>query len=230
MKKLLTTLSALLALNFLVVAGGVGWLFQSGHVDRARVNAIKELLFPPPAASAPAAQPADAGPAPASKRMQDLLAKHAGRSAAQQVDFIQQTFDATLAQLDRREREVADRERQVASANAKLVDDRKTLEAERQRLTNQEREFDRLASDKGFQDTLSLYNTMPGRQVKGVFMTMDEASAAQYLDAMEPRTATKILKEFKSPDEADRMKRILEKMRHPPGSAAAATQPGREQR
>ena len=42
------------------------------------------------------------GRRPASKRMQDLLAKYSGHSAAQQVEFIQQTFDATTAQLDRR--------------------------------------------------------------------------------------------------------------------------------
>lgn len=224
MKKLWTTLVHLLALNFLALAGGVGWLFQSHHLDRARVTSIKEIVFPPAAANAPATQPAGEGPAPASKRMQDLLAKYSGHSAAEQVDFIQQTFDATTVQLDRREREVADREQQVAGANAKLAEDRKTLEMERQRLTEQEREADRLAADKGFQDTLSLYRTMSGRQVKGVFMTMDEASAAQYLDAMEPRTAAKILKEFKSADELDRMKRILEKMRHPPGVAGPATQ------
>ena len=69
---------------------------------------------------------------------------------------------------------------------------------------------------------------MPGRQVKGVFMSMDEALAAQYLDAMQPRTAAKILKEFKSADEVDRMKRILDKMRHSPGGAGPATQPAKE--
>jgi len=116
----------------------------------------------------------------------------------------------------------------TGSGAAKLTEDRKTLEAERQRLTNPERKFDRLASDKGFQDMLSLYNAMPGRQVKGVFMTMDETSAARYLDAMEPRTVAKILKEFKSPEEADRIKHILEKMRCAPGSAAAATQAAEE--
>ena len=228
MKKLFSTLIFLLAINFLALAGGVGWLFQSGHLDRKRVTTIKETVFPPPPVEVPATQPVGAGPAPASKRMQDLLAKYSGHSAAQQVEFIQQTFDATTVQLDRREREVADRERQVAAAISKLAEDRKNLEGERQRLTNQEREADRLLGDKGFQDTLNLYNTMSGRQVKAVFMTMDETSAAQYLDAMQPRTAAKILKEFKSADELDRMKRILEKMRHPPGATGAATQPAKE--
>ncbi len=228
MKKLFDAIVVLLAVNFLAIAGGVGWLYQSGRLDHKRVGAIKEVLFPPSPTEAPATQPATPEARPAAQRLQELLARHAGRSAAEQVDFIQQTFDATTVQLDRREREVTDRERQVSTANAKLAEDRKTLEAERQRLTDQERQADRLAGDKGFQDTLSLYNTMTGKQVKGVFMTMDEALAAQYLDAMTPRAAAKILKEFKLPDEADRMKRILEKMRHPPGVVGPSTQEARE--
>ncbi|HET6248969.1 MAG TPA: hypothetical protein VFE47_14830 [Tepidisphaeraceae bacterium] len=227
MKKLLSTLITLLAINFLAVVGGVGWLYQSGHLDKAKAAEVKKILFPPPTTQPAATQPSEDVPQPASERLAELLAKHSGHSAGEQVEFIQKTFDATTAQLDRREREVADREQQVANANAKLADDRKALEAERQRLTAQERQADKLASDKGFQDTLTLYSTMQSKQVKGLFMTMDEQGAAEYLDAMEPRDAGKIIKEFKTPDELDRLKRILEKMRHPPG-AGAATQPAKE--
>jgi hypothetical protein len=228
MKKLLGTLITLLALNFIAVAGGVGWLYLSGHLNKERIADIKKIVFPPPPVESPATQPTADVPAPASQRLAELLARRAGHSAAEQVEFIQQTFDATTAQLDRREREVADREQQVAAASLKLTIDRKALEAERQRLSDQERQADRLATDKGFQDTLALYNTMAGKQVKGLFMTMEEGQAAEYLDAMEPRTATKIIKEFKTPDELDRIKRILEKMRHPPNPAGAATQPVKE--
>ncbi len=230
MKKLFTTLMFTLALNFIAVAGAVGWLFQSGHLNHERIAAVRQVLFPPPAVEAPATQPAGPeAPPPMSLRLQELLAKHSiGRSSADQVEAIQQNFDATMAQLDRREREVLDRERQVAFANSKLADDRKSLEAERQKLTDQEQEADRLAADKGFKDTLALYNSMPSRQVKGLFMSMDELSAAQYLDAMPPRSAIKILKEFKTPADLDRMRRILEKMRHPPGGAAPATQEAKE--
>jgi flagellar motility protein MotE (MotC chaperone) len=228
MKNLFNSLAILLAMNFLIVAGGVAWLRQSGHLDKDRISEIRKILFPPPPEEIPATQPVVEGPPPASQRLAELLAKHAGRSAADQVEFIQQTFDSTTAQLDRREREVADREQQVAAANSKLASDRKALETERQRLTEQESQADRLAADKGFQDTLTLYNTMQSRQVKGVFMTMDEGSAAEYLDAMEPRISARIIKEFKTPDELVRMNHILEKMRHPPGAANPATQPAKE--
>ena len=226
MKKLLSTFITLLAINFLALAGGVGWLYSSGHLNKGRVAEVRKVLFPPPEVEAPATQPSDSdkGPTP-SERLAELLAKHAGHSAAEQVAFIQHNFDATTAQLDRREREVSDREAQVASANAKLVDDRKALEAERQRLTDQEQQAGRLATDKGFQDTLTLYNAMASKQVKEAFMAMDDAEAAKYLDAMQPRTANKILKEFKTQDEKDRLKHIFDKMRNAPSEAA--TQPAK---
>jgi flagellar motility protein MotE (MotC chaperone) len=225
-KKLLSTLIALLAINFLALAGGAGWLYTSGHLTRERAGEIKKVLFPPHDAEAPATQPTTADNVPSSsQRLAEMLAKHAGHSAAEQVAFIQKNFDSTSAQLDRREREVSDREAQVASANAKLVDDRKALEAERQKLTDQEQQSARLANDKGFQDTLVLYNAMASKQAKDAFMAMDDKLAAQYLDAMQPRAANKILKEFKTPDEKDRLKRIFDKMRSAPSDAA--TQPSK---
>jgi flagellar motility protein MotE (MotC chaperone) len=205
----------------------VGWLFQSGHLNREKITTIKQTVFDGPATQPAETQPAaPEGPPPASQRLSDLLAKYApGKSTTEKVDFIQQNLDSAAAQLDRREREVADREAQVALANAKLADDRKLLDADRQQLADREKQDDKLANDKGFQDTLNLYNTMTSRQVKTIFMSMDETSAAEYLDAMTPRAAAKILKEFKSPAEVDRLKSIMEKMRHPPGGPATpATQ------
>ena len=225
MKKLWNLLVLTLAVNFLALAAGAAWLYQSGRLDHARMVAMKQILFPPPAQAAPTTQPAEDAPVPTSspKRLEELLSKMAGkRSAAEQVEFIQQTFDTTMAQLDRRQRVIEDLEGQIARANQKLADDRKALDADRAALVAREKESERLAGDKGFQDTLALYNTMPPRQVKGLFMTLDETTVAQYLDAMEPRTAAKIVKEFKTPDELERVKRVLEKMRRPPQASTPA--------
>lgn len=230
MKKLWDILMMTLAFNFLALAGGVGWLYQTGRLDHARIMAVKDVLFPKPV-TAPTTQPSGDSPPPDGiKRLEELLAKNAGkRTAAEQVALIQQNFDATMYQLDQRERTVQDLERQVAAENQKLAKDRAALDADRQALTAREKEADRLANDKGFQDTLALYNAMPPKQAKSVFMTLDDATVAQYLDAMEPRNAARIIKEFKTPDETERIKRILEKMRKPPTPGAPATQDSKEQ-
>jgi len=62
---------------------------------------------------------------------------------------------------------------------------------------------------------------MPAKQVKTLFMAMNAAEVAQYLSQMEPRTATSIIKEFKTPDEIAAIGRILEIVRQTATAAAA---------
>lgn len=214
MKRLWDVLVLTLAVNFLLAAGAVGWLYQSGRLDRPRVAQIKELLFPPPAPATPTTQPAGSDPTtrPA-VQLDELLARHSNLPAGQQVDFIRQTFDAQMAQLDRRTRELGDLKSQIDLANAKLAADRAALDADRKKLTADQEQAKKLATDQGFQDSLNLYNTMPSRQVKTIFMSLTDDAMLQYLRAMDSRSAAKVIKEFKTPEELDRVQRILERMR-----------------
>jgi hypothetical protein len=213
MKKIFTVLMLTLALNFLVAIGGVGWLFRSGHLDKAKITQIKLILFPPPAPPAPAQPAADAATTRPTLRLDELLAKMAGQSAIEQVDTIQQTFDAQMLILDRREREIADLKQQVDLANQKLSVDRAAFQKQLDALNTREQESARLAGDKGFQDSLQLYTAMQPKQVKSIFMQLDEQTVENYFDAMEPRAAAKIIREFKTPDEIAFIQRILERMR-----------------
>jgi hypothetical protein len=192
----------------------VGWLYQGQRLDRAKLLAIKEIVFPPPppAEETPATQPADATTQPI-LRLEELLAQQSGRSASDQVEFIQHSFDAQMAQLDRRHRELLALQDQVDAAKQKMAADRAQLELDRQNLTAEQDEAARLATDKGFQDSLALYTAMPAKKVKEVFMALDDDTVTLYLQAMSPRTAAKILKEFKLPDETVRIQRVMEKMR-----------------
>lgn len=214
MKKLFSVLMLTLAINFLAVAGGVGYLYKIGKLDKDKIHAIKEMIFPPPQADVPTTQPtaSDATTQPTLK-LDELLAKAAGRTAGEQVEFIQQSFDAQMAQLDQRYRELQNFRRQTDIAQAQLAKDRNTLAADRKQLADRQQLATRLASDKGFQDSLQLYNTMPAKQVKTIFMTLNDEIVQQYLQAMQPRTASKIVKEFKATEEVERIQRVLEKMR-----------------
>src|SRR5688500_15572236 len=213
MKKLFNIVVLTLALNFLVVAGAVGWLHQTKRLDRTKVQAIKDILFPKPALPIAATQPAAKPTTQLTLQLDELLARTAGRSATEQVRFIQQTFDAQMVQLERRERELGDLQRQVDLAKEQLTRDRADIDAPRAALAARQDEPTRLASDKGIQDSLNLYNTMPSKQVKQVFMTLDDATVMNYLQAMQPRAAARIIKEFKTPEEVARIQSIMEKMR-----------------
>jgi hypothetical protein len=88
MKRLLNVIVLALAVNFLIVAGGVGYLRFNGSLDRAKVMAIKAVLFPAPSPEQATAQPADATTQPILK-LEELLSQQSGRSAGEQVEFIQ---------------------------------------------------------------------------------------------------------------------------------------------
>ena len=96
-----------------------------------------------------------------------------------------------------------------------MNEERKALDEKEKKLADREQQAQRLASDQGFQDSLALYETLPAKQVKTIFMGLDDAVVIQYLQAMESRTAAKITKEFKSPEESQRLQRLLERMRQP---------------
>ena len=219
MKKLLSVLSLTLAINFLIVAGFVAYLYRDGRLDRARITAIKEILFPPPPPEAPATQPVTDQLAQPTMKLEELLAKTAGRPAAEQLEYIRKSFDSQMAQLDRAHRELLDLNQQVEQARGKLNEERKALDDKEKKLADRDQQSQRLASDQGFQDSLNLYQTLPAKQVKTIFMGLEDATVIQYLQAMESRTAAKITKEFKTPEETQRLAKLLEKMRQPQAAA-----------
>lgn len=219
LKNIYQVLLLTLAINFLAVAAGVGWLWKEGRLDKARIEQIKQVLYPPEVAPPEPVDPPDAESPPAAK-LDELLAKASGRPAAEQVEFLQRSFDAQTAQLDRRHRELLDLQRQVELARKQLEDDRAALAAGEQKLQERAQLQVQLANDKGFQDSLTLYQSMPARQAKSVFMALDDETVVRYLQAMPPRTASKILKEFKTPEETARVQRVLERMREPPTESA----------
>jgi hypothetical protein len=221
MKKLLTVIAWTLALNFLAAVGGIVWLYRTHKLDHDKVHQIKELVF------APATQPA--APAPETRdpstqptlRLEQMMANVSGRSASEQLKFMQTSFDTQMTILDRRFQDLSDQRKTLEQARARLDQDREKLTAEQKRLTDAEQAQAKLQTDKGFQETLELYSTMPAKQVKTIFMSLNDDTMIQYLRAMEPRVATKIIKEFKSAEENQRVAKVLEKMRQAQASTAS---------
>jgi flagellar motility protein MotE (MotC chaperone) len=215
MKKLLGVLVLTLALNFLAVAGGVGYLFQSGKLDKTKIAKLKEIVFAAPVPAVATTQPSAAPSTntPGKMDLATIMANRGGTSAIEQVEFLRRTFDAQMLEFDRRQRELADLQRQVDLANQKLASDRAALDKREKDLAAREQEAQKLQDDQGFQNSLSIYNAMPPRQVKTIFMTLGESTVQQYIEAMDARTAGKIIKEFKTPDETAFIQRVLERIR-----------------
>jgi flagellar motility protein MotE (MotC chaperone) len=222
--KLFNVIVLLLALNFLAVAGGVGWLAKSGRLGKAQVAEIKAILFRPPPEVVAETQPGAPDPSTRpSLKLDALLAEKAGLPVGQQAEHLRQMFDANSAELDRRQRELLALKDQVERAQRELDTGRGQLLKAEAAVNEREQEAARLASDQGFQDALKLYSSMPAKNVKQIFMTLDDETVVRFLRAMEPRTATKILKDFKAPDELSRAQRYLERLEKRPAATAAAT-------
>ena len=222
MKKLLSVLVLTLAANFLLVVGGVAWLWTSGRLDREKVASLREVLQPKPTTQPVevAVEPATEPAADPVSKMEDALATAAGRAewadggTAGELEGRRAAVESAAAALDRRKRELDDLQRLLATSRAKLEADRSALAAERKQYESDRAAAAALASDAGFQATLKLYQSMPAKQAKAIFLAMSDDSVVRYLSAMETRTQTKILREFKTPDETLRVKKLLELMRH----------------
>lgn len=213
MKQLWNILMLTLAVNFLLVAGGVGYLVYDQRLNADTVADIRQLLYPPPPPPDATSDPVPEAPAEPTLILDDLLAEYTGFSSAEKVEQVQHAFDAQLAQLERRQQELRDLQLQVDLAKRQLAADRQTLAKAEEALRLEQDEQLRLQNDQGFQDSLALYQSMRSRQVKEVFMGLDDATIIRYLQAMQPRAAARIVKEFKAPDEISRIQRILEQMR-----------------
>lgn len=232
MKKILTLIMLLLAVHFLAVAGGVGWLVASGRLDKEKVGKIGEVMFPAPT-SQPTTVPTTAPVTDVRPllKLEELLAKQAGRPATEQVEFIRNAFDEQYAQLERRMREMEALQRQIESARDQLGRDRQALDERQKMLDSRETEAARLEQDQGFQAELQLYQSMPSPQVKKLFIAMEDDLVARYLQAMPTRQASKVIKEFKTPEETARLQQILERIRKaaptsPLGKSAEPTSGG----
>ncbi len=102
---------------------------------------------------------------------------------------------------------------QIAAEQERLAKNSAAVEEARRDVESRSAADASRASDKGFQDSLKLYSSLPASQVKKIFMNLSEDTVMNYLQAMPPRAASKIVKEFKSKDELDLIHHVLEKMR-----------------
>jgi len=213
MKKFLNLIVLLLAVNFVAAAGAVAWLFKSGHLSRERMAKIREIAFPSPAKGAPEVSVAQVATTQPTFNLEDLLARHSGKPAAEQLEYIRQSFDAQMAKLDRAQRSLQDLQRQVLAGQKQLAEDRAAFEAERRKFAEQRRQANKQSVDGGFQSSLAMYESLPPKTVKNIFMGLEDDVVIRYLQGMESRNAARVMKEFKSAPETERLKKLMERMR-----------------
>jgi flagellar motility protein MotE (MotC chaperone) len=227
LKKLGLALMIVLAINFLAVLAAAGYLFSSGALSKDKLGEIGKVMYPAPT-SQPATQPAAVADATTQPimRIDEFLGATAGKTAAEQLAFMQQAFDRQMALLDRQRQELLDLRRQVELARSQFLKDKGALEDREKKVAAREQAMDAKVVDKGFTETLKLYNAMTTKQVKDIFAQLDDDTVVRYLQAMDARRASRVLGEFKTPEELKRAQALLELMRKKDAPPAASTANG----
>ena len=78
-KKIWNLLVLTLAVNFLFTVGAIAWLYQSGHLDKDRVHAVKDIVFPATQPAAATTQPTtEPSPPTTDQQIEDVLQKAPG--------------------------------------------------------------------------------------------------------------------------------------------------------
>lgn len=225
MKSLRTLFTTVATINFLAMLLFAGWLWQSGRIDAQKVNAIRGMLAEPGmgwqdellAAGAAAAdgQPGEAAPPlPSGARIDQI-----GMVRSQETQSRRRLAEEKDMLL-----------RQVANARRAIDAKEEELATERARWEEAMRRQRDLKVDEQFLKTVRQYEALPGKQGKKMITQLVEEGrterAIAYLDAMNTRAATKILREFKTQEELDLATLLLEDLGRYGLAADAENPPG----
>ncbi len=214
LRKLWAVLLVTLAMNFLALLIAAAMVAQRAQLDAEKVKQVKEVLFPPESVEDSVIDDSATPPEPTPmEQLMVLLDAQSGKPAEDRVVDVSRALDERAVTLDRTRRELEDRGRQIDEAATRLAADRSRLEAEQSAWTSRTAAAEARASDEGFKQALSLLAQLPAKAVKDVFMGMPDAEVVPLVRSMEPRQAAKVLKEFKTPPEMERLREVLDEIR-----------------
>lgn len=218
MSRLRSAVSTVAVINLVFILALAGWLVATGRMDLARAHRLRAMLAEPVAVEAARlAQEAEAEDAAARAARAEARDLHPDPPSAVVNDraWIAQ---ASLSHAESRVRDIASRLRDdLDRAAVVLARDRAAFEAERtawQKATEAERAR---RVDEQFRKAVRQYELLPSKLARDLLARLcrdgQTAQAVAYLDAMEARSAARILREFKAGDDPVLATELLERLR-----------------
>jgi len=200
-KTIATIIITLLLIHFLAIAGFLGYGAMTGRFDgekRAQYLATwrgEKLVAP--TEEIQTAQAEEEAPQPASARIETKEAEKeiAVRQVERELELLRNmrfTLDVLQRNLNQQKKELEEKEAAFAGA----------LETERKKMESE-----------GFRKALQDYSSMKSKYAKNDLMKMEDAEAVRYLSAMKPDVATRILNQFKTPQEQEKRMRLLKQLK-----------------
>ena len=221
MKLIWNVIVAFIILNLLLAAGYVGWLYNTGYLNGDRIDQVREIFNLTIAEEEAQAEEVrlleeqheqdrdqiarleSTGEGPTTLRDELDKATRADQTAIERINLYNQQNTALREEMARFQ---ADHNRRVEE-----------LEAERAAFEKWIEDQAKQTEDENFRQVVSLYETQAPKQTKQAFQTLmalgQTDQVVEYLAAMSPRKAGKVLAQFKTPEEVPQAASLLEKLR-----------------
>jgi len=218
MKSLWNAISFLAVVHLLALVMLLLWLFQSGRLNRERVNDLRQWLGTTSAeARTAAAKSIKDAEAERLATAQKDNQSHPGADSETQIQRL-----TLMSQQEQQTRRSMDDERtmlqqQLSTSTAQVDQKQAAFDRQRQEWENTVKIERQRRTDAQFQQTVKLYEQATPKQAKKMLEELisqkHQDQAVAYLDAMNPRAASKVLKEFKTDEEIKLATELLEKLR-----------------
>jgi len=205
MKTLWTVLSVLALANLIAIGVLVGWLKSSDRLSQDRVQRIRAML-----SQSVAQEQAEAAAAKAEaerlerERLADIEAGRPPIATEQRLAIIREYEERRLQDALRTQRETSNLIQTLVSKQDKFEADKRAFDEEVAQFRREREEAAQLDGDEQFQKSLKIYETVKAAEARSMLQTMlDDGKTMEvvaYLNAMKPRTASKIIAEFQKGD------------------------------
>ncbi len=226
-RTLMTVLVSLAVANFLAIGGFVGWLAASDRLDLDRLERIREMLSE---TRGEEQERLDIERREAERRAEEEA--ESARSAlpplnaGELLDALREHEEAARLRVARMEREAEDLRRALRREREELDQRITAFEEEKAAFDAMRRRLVEAEGDTQFQQAVALYEALPAAKAQEMLQTLiDEGKTDQvvdYLNAMDTRTARKIVERFEDPAVAAD---LLERLRVRGLQASAAEDP-----
>jgi len=197
MRFVLTIVTAVLVLHSLVFLGLIGFGLATGRFDAEKREQYLatwrgEKLVPP------------------SEEAEQVVEEESPQQASARIAEAQTQREILNRELQRQLGLLRDMKITVEMAQQKLNKDLQELKAQQEAFAAKVAEQQRRAQEEGFRKALKNYSQMKPKYVVADFMKMDDTEVVRYVAAMKPDVATRILNQFRSPEEQAKRLRIMQ--------------------
>jgi len=221
LKSLGIALVAVVLLNVAALGALAGWLGATGRLNKARVQKMVEVFDQTIAQDERERQKAKqqakkqaerAERAARLERVKDGPITMQDRLAAKQ-----RADQVAMHRLNRLQAETGDLRQQIERAKQRITEQKQQLEQKREKFQQFVDERTQQMQEEDFQKAVEMYESVGADKAKRMFQQLlqqgKQDQVVKYLAAMQPRTASRVLQAFETPQEVQQATDLVERLR-----------------